>query len=240
MCIVVKGFVSKKNMNLWFFIKKAVNLRFTRFLLLIIISPFNSLIVLEGWDLRAWETYTHLQQDLLAVALRSSGVAMSVQSLMLPDQLFRCRPRLRPTATGLCMMVFQRLLCRVTWINHDIWRLTAARRYTCRPKSFDIAVHVVIDFVLPNAEELSQSFVLERLDAFSSLKDECTNLRFVVEDEYDKRLVQPEIGMETLLDPFLSGHRNCFIAFIDYAKALRKISHKELLQMLGKFDIFRY
>lgn len=44
-------------------------------------------------------------QDLLALALKSSAIIMSVRSLTLSDKLLRFRPRLRPPSAVLCMMV---------------------------------------------------------------------------------------------------------------------------------------
>lgn len=64
----------------------------------------------QGIDLRAEET----DNLLLAIALRSSGIVLSVQSLMFSDRILNCRSRLRPPLTVSCMMVLQSLLRPVT------------------------------------------------------------------------------------------------------------------------------
>ena len=85
-------------------------------------------------DMIAAETDFLLQAFLLVAVDSRSGVDMSVHSLMLSPQLFRWRPRLRPPATVPCMMVLERLSCRVTCPNHASLRLfTVARRGSCGP-----------------------------------------------------------------------------------------------------------
>jgi len=59
---------------------------------------------------------------------------MVVHSLMLSIQLLRCRPRLRAPATVPCMMVLERLSCRVVWPNHASLRLlTVVSSRSCGP-----------------------------------------------------------------------------------------------------------
>lgn len=102
-----------------------------------------------------------LRDDILAVTLRSSGVVMFLHSLMLSVHILYCRPHLCPPSPVLCIMVFQRLLCRGTWPNHIFRHLIVTRKNSCRSTSlFDLASYIVIDFVFPvlDAEELSQAF----------------------------------------------------------------------------------
>ena len=88
----------------------------------------------RGGDMDAAETDFLLHSVRLSAALSRSGVVMAVHSLMLSPQLFRCRPLLLPPATVPCMMVFERLLCRVTWPNQASLRLfTVAKRVSWGP-----------------------------------------------------------------------------------------------------------
>lgn len=81
---------------------------------------------------RSKETDNVIQDDLLAVALRNSGIVLSVYSLMLSYQHLNCRPRLFPSSTVTCVFL-QRLLYRVTWPNPTISRrLIVARRDSCQ------------------------------------------------------------------------------------------------------------
>lgn len=54
---------------------------------------------------RGEETDKLLQDNLLAVALRTSGIVVSVHSLILSNQCLHCRHRLCPPSTMSCMMV---------------------------------------------------------------------------------------------------------------------------------------
>lgn len=56
------------------------------------------------------------------VAVRSSRIVISVQSLMLSDQLLHCRYCLRSPSTVSCTMVLLRLLCHVKWSKHVFFR----------------------------------------------------------------------------------------------------------------------
>lgn len=82
----------------------------------IIIIINNSLTASIVWwrDLIAEEADNLPQDDVLAVAFRSSVIVMSVKLLM-SDQILCSRP---PPSTVLSMMLLQRLMCRVTWPNN--------------------------------------------------------------------------------------------------------------------------
>lgn len=62
---------------------------------------------------------------------------------MLSEQILRCSGHPCLPSTMSCMMIVQRLLCHVTWPNHDIFqRLTAERRDLSDHKTFDfVPVH---------------------------------------------------------------------------------------------------
>lgn len=82
-------------------------------------------------DLRAKET-KKLLQDLLAVALKKSGIVMCIQILMLPNQPLHFPSQICPLSTVSWMIALQRMLCRVTWPNPFIFQsLIVARRYPC-------------------------------------------------------------------------------------------------------------
>lgn len=90
-------------------------------------SLFQLKVVTQSSD----EIYNLLQDDLLVVALRISGIVMSVHSLMLSARHFYCCHHFRSTSTVICMMVLQSVTCP----NHDIFRrLIVAGRYSCWPK----------------------------------------------------------------------------------------------------------
>lgn len=57
---------------------------------------------------------------------------------------------------------------------------------------FYLALYIVISFVLPlrDVEGPSQAFVLECLDPFTCLNQECPSLRPIEEDEYDQQFVE--------------------------------------------------
>lgn len=73
------------------------------------------------------------QQDLLAVALRSSSIVIPSHPLVMFDHLLRWFHYLRPPTPVSCIIILQMLLCRVMWPNNAIFRsLIVARRNYCR------------------------------------------------------------------------------------------------------------
>lgn len=78
-------------------------------------------------------------------------------------------------------------------------RLIVARRFLSTREIFELAPCIIIGAVLKagKAEELTQAFVLEHLDHFSWLVQECSSLAPVEEDSDDLRFVVCELGMES-------------------------------------------
>lgn len=111
----------------------------------------------------------------LAVALRCSGIIMSVHSLVLSAWM-RCRPHLRAPSAVPCMMILQWLLCRMMWPNHDIVQcLIVERRGSCsstRLFTSFLTQSLVFLLLVGDAKELSQAFARERLDTLSWLTQE--------------------------------------------------------------------
>lgn len=77
-------------------------------------------------------------------------------------------------------------------------------------ETFDLTSYIVDGLVLQvgNAQKLSQPFVLERLDPFPSLTQNCPSLTHVQGDGYEQRVVDLSLeAYATLAYHFLSGHR---------------------------------
>ena len=126
-------------------------------------SLTQSLDFCSHWgDLRAEEADIYLQTVLLVAIDRRFGnpKVISIQSLMLSDQLFRHLPHLHPPLTVPCMMVLERVSGLMTWPNHASFHcLVVARRGSWGPMRLLTRLHSQLSRVLcTRCGELSSGF----------------------------------------------------------------------------------
>lgn len=151
-------------------------------MILILINPFTASIVGRTLGQKKRSSFSRI---IYWHWLRLPSIVMSIHSLM-SNQLLTCCLRLCPPLTVPCMVVWQSLLRRATCPHYDFffpsfWLWFVHSHELCAPKR--------------RCGRAFSRFVLESLDTFSCLKQECPSLTHVEADGYDQWFVDLELGL---------------------------------------------